>query len=253
MSQETKNNATEVAKVNDNFAITASTEVIANSMADEIQGLPISLPRVKLQTGGSTFFEIDTGDSDNPETTKELRVIIAVQMPAYSYFEKQFDGESRLPDCYSMDGVTGIGNPGGECSKCKFNQFKSGQNGNGKACKNKRQLFLIFENQIFPSVMLLPTGSLQNFTKYIQSQMFKARKLSNVITKITLKKATNKTGIPYSQAVFSCERMLTADEQAKVDGMNEFIKEYAKSHVPQLQDDDEIPFGEVKEVETNKQ
>lgn len=39
----------------------------------------------------------------------------------------------------------------------------------------------------------LPTGSLMAFTKYVQANMFKKRKLKNVITRITLKKATKIT------------------------------------------------------------
>ena len=104
---------------------------------------------------------------------------------------------------------------------------------------------MIFENQIFPSLLLLPTGSIKNFTMYVQSQMFKARKLSQVVTKITLKKATNKGGIPFSQASFSFERMLTDDERSKLVGITEFVKEYSATHTPTIQEDDDVPFDDT--------
>ena len=72
------------------------------------------------------------------------------------------------------------------------------------------------------------------------------------MTKITLKKATNKTGIPFSQAVFTFERMLSDDEKQKLTGLSDFVKEYAKSHVPQSQADDDIPFVDTETGEVIK-
>ena len=243
MSNEVK--ATE----NKTFAIIANKDLINASLTEDVQGLNLTFPKVKVPSGGATAFEIDTGDSENPEMVKELRCVIIVNQPAFSLFKEAYNGESRLPDCYSSDGKTGVGNPGGDCAKCPFNQF--GPDGT-KKCKNKRALYLVFENQLFPSVLLLPTGSLQNFTKYAQANLFKQRKLSQVVTKITLKKATNKTGIPFSQAVFTFERMLSDDEKQKLTGLSDFVKEYAKSHVPQSQADDDIPFVDTETGEVIK-
>ena len=243
MSNEVK--ATE----NKTFAIIANKDLINASLTEDVQGLNLTFPKVKVPSGGATTFEIDTGDSENPEMVKELRCVIIVNQPAFSLFKEAYNGESRLPDCYSSDGKTGVGDPGGDCAKCPFNQF--GPDGT-KKCKNKRALYLVFENQLFPSVLLLPTGSLQNFTKYAQANLFKQRKLSQVVTKITLKKATNKTGIPFSQAVFAFERMLSDDEKQKLTGLSDFVKEYAKSHVPQSQADDDIPFVDTETGEVIK-
>lgn len=234
---------------NKTFAIIANKDLINASLTEDVQGLNLTFPKVKVPSGGATTFEIDTGDSENPEMVKELRCVIIVNQPAYSLFKEAYNGESRLPDCYSSDGKTGVGDPGGDCAKCPFNQF--GPDGT-KKCKNKRALYLVFENQLFPSVLLLPTGSLQNFTKYAQANLFKQRKLSQVVTKITLKKATNKTGIPFSQAVFAFERMLSDDEKKKLTGLSDFVKEYAKSHVPQSQADDDIPFVDTETGEVIK-
>lgn len=234
---ETKNEVTNVA--NKQFAIIANKDLINASLTDDVAGLNLSFPKVKVPSGGSTAFEIDAGDGD-PELIKELRCVIIVNHPAYSLFKEAYTGESKLPDCYSSDGI--IGTSGVECAKCPYNKF--GENGT-KQCKNKRALYLVFENQLFPSVLLLPTGSLQNFTKYAQANLFKQRKLSQVVTKITLKKATNKTGIVYSQAVFTFERSLTDDEKQKLSGLADFVKEYARNHVPQSEPNDEVPFTEV--------
>ena len=94
--------------------------------------------------------------------------------------------------------------------------------------------------------MLLPTGSLQSFTKYVQANLFKQRKLANIITRISLKKATNKQNIAFSQAVFTFERALTDSEKTKIAGLSDFVKEYARNHVHQSEPNDDIPFTEVE-------
>ena len=45
--------------------------------------------------------------------------------------------------------------------------------------------------------------------------------------------------------------MLTDEEKQKLTGLSDFVKEYAKSHVPQTDaPDDDIPFDDI--VETDK-
>ncbi len=242
---ETKNQATEVANVKKEFNLMADAEAIKSAMSEDIFDLNISLNRYKLPTGGSTLFEIETGDGE-AESVKELRGVIVYHHPAYSYYKDSFNGENKLPDCYSNDGQIGCGVPGGKCKECSLNKFESGVNGVGKACKNKRALYIALEGQLFPVVMLLPTGSLQSFTKYVQANLFKQRKLSNIITRISLKKATNKQGIAFSQAVFTFERALTDSEKTKLAGLSDFVKEYARNHVPQSEPNDDIPFTEVE-------
>ena len=62
-------------------------------------------------------------------------------------------------------------------------------------------------------------------------------------TKITLKKATNASGIAFSQAVFGFERMLTAEERTAVAGVSETVKAYAANLTPASLIDDEPPFN----------
>lgn len=88
-------------------------------------------------------------------------------------------------------------------------------------------LYILLEGELFPLTLSLPTGSLRSFTNYVKSQLSRGRKLSQVVTKITLKKATNASGIAFSQAVFSFVRMLNADECTAVADVTETVKAYA--------------------------
>ena len=83
------------------------------------------------------------------------------------------------------------------------------------------------ENELFPMVLSLPTGSLKEFTKYVKRQLSKGRKLSQIVTKISLKKASSASGIAFSQAVFTFDRVLDATEKAAISPMVQQVKEYA--------------------------
>ena len=125
--------------------------------------------------------------------------------------------------------MTGHGNPGGNCGSCPYNQFGSGD-GQSKACKNRRMLYILQEGELFPQVLSLPTGSLKEFTKYVKRQLSKGRKLNQVVTKISLKKATSSSGILFSQAVFSMSRPLDSAERTAVAKLTEQVKAYAANY-----------------------
>ena len=192
---------------------------------DELAGLDMQFDCVKIPAGGSTAFELPT-ETDDSEMVKEFSAVILYHHPLNVYYSAKYTGGSAPPDCSSFDGVNGIGNPGGECKKCRLNQYDTGENG-AKACRNKRRLFLLREGEIFPLLLTLPAGSLKAFTKYVKIQLSKGKKSSAVVTRFSLKKATNTGGIAYSQAVFSFDRDLTPDEQAAIQPIAEQIKQYA--------------------------
>ncbi|MDD4592673.1 MAG: hypothetical protein PHG06_19940, partial [Parabacteroides sp.] len=55
----------------------------------------------------------------------------------------------------------------------------------------------------------------------------KGKKSNAVVTKFTLKKATNNNGIAYSQAQFSVDRNLTGEEFALISGLTEQVKTFS--------------------------
>ena len=84
--------------------------------------------------------------------------------------------------------------------------------------------------------------------------MTRGRKLSDVVTKITLKKATNASGITFSQAAFVFDRVLNNDEKSAIAGVVDSTKIYATRLNPAAVTDvnDSVPFidtetGEVIE------
>jgi len=196
-------------------------------VSDELDGLDIGFERIKIPSGGATMYELPT-EGDDTETVKDFSGVILYHHPLNAYYATKYTGGSNPPDCGSYDGLTGSGEPGGNCKACPFNQFGSGENG-AKACKNKRRVYILREGEMFPILLSLPTGSLKAFTKYVKTQLSKGKKTNTVVTRFTLKKVTNAGGIAYSQAAFSFDRDLTAEENTVIVPLAEQIKQYASS------------------------
>ena len=197
------------------------------SMAEELEGLEGGFDRVKIPAGGATMFELPGDDADEPETVKEFSAVILYHHPVLQYYKEKYTGGSNPPDCGSFDGVNGEGDPGGVCAKCPLNQFGSGEN-NAKACKNRRRIFLLREGEMFPLILSLPTGSMKEFSRYIKRLLSKGRKSNMVVTRFSLRKATNSSGIAYSQAQFSIDRPLTSEEQILINSLTEQVKVYSR-------------------------
>lgn len=200
---------------------------MAEIMAEELDGLDAGFERIKVPSAGSTMFEIPGDNPAELEAVKEFFGVILYHHTLFAYYKDKYTGSNNPPDCGSLDGVTGDGVPGGECEKCPYSKFGTGENG-AKACKNRRRIFVLREGELFPLLLSLPTGSLKELTKYLKRLLSKGRKSNSVITRFTLKKAVNTTGIQYSQAQFDIERALTPEEYALIQGMTEQVKAYSR-------------------------
>ena len=172
---------------------------LAEAMNDELSGMDVSFDRVTIPAAGGTAFELH---------------------------RERFTGGNSAPDCGSYDGVTGVGEPGGSCAHCPLNQFGSGENG-GKACKNKRRIYILREGELIPILLTLPTGSMKAFAVYVKRLLAKGKKTSGVVTRFSLQKVQNAGGIAYSQAQFAVARLLAAEELPYIAAMAEQVKAFA--------------------------
>lgn len=215
----------EIVKKEEN-KIQVNTEM--NEMiGEELAGLNIQFPVIKVPAGGGLAFEVPGDDPNSPDLQKEFNAVILYHHPLLSYYKEKYTGGSQAPDCGSFDGVFGIGEPGGRCAECPLNQFGTGENG-GKACKTKRRVFLLREGESIPTILTLPTGSLNDFSKYVMRLISKGKKSNQVVTKFSLTKAQNSGGIAYSKVVLSTAYDLTKDDIESISGMTEQVKALAK-------------------------
>ena len=202
---------------------------LMEGFSEELVGLDSGFDRIKIPAGGSAMFEMPSENADEPNIVKEFSAVILHHHPISTFYKSKYNGNNISPDCMAIDGVTGVGTPGGNCITCVNNKFGTGENGS-KACKNKHQLYLIRENEIFPVVLFLPNRSIREFSKYIKRILSKGKKSSSVVTKFSLKKAVNRTGISFSQVQFSMQRELTPEENELIDKVAEQVKLYAKNN-----------------------
>ena len=221
----TKKN-TDLAVKDTGFLALANSDLGA-MMAEELDGLDAGFERVKVPSGGGLMFEVPGEEGGDPEAVKEFSAVILHHHPLHAFYKAKYTGGNQPPDCASFDGLTGEGDPGGPCRKCPLNQFGSGENG-AKACKNRRRIYVLREGEIFPLLLSLPTGSLQEFTRYVKRLLSKGRKSNAVVTRFTLKKATNTTGLLYSQVQFAIDRPLTPEEHVLIEKLSEQVKSYAR-------------------------
>ena len=201
---------------------------LADAMSAELGGMDISFDRVTIPVAGGTAFELPGELPGETDMAKEFTGVILFHHPMFTYYRERYAGGNNPPDCGSYDGITGVGNPGGVCAHCQLNRFGSGENG-GKACKNKRRIYILREGELIPILLTLPIGSIREFAVYIKRLLAKGRKSNTVVTRFSLKKVNNAGGIAYSQAQFAVDRILTDDELPFLSSMAEQVKAFASS------------------------
>lgn len=200
-----------------------------DELADDMDGMQMSFPRIKIPSGGTIQFEIPTDDPENPDYTKTLTGVILYHHPNYAYWAEgsEYD-ENATPLCTSVDGKKGIGDPGGICSECALNEYGSASEGRGKACKNMRMLYLLCSGEYMPYQLALPPTSLKPFKDFInQAFMLRRRASYGSVVQISLKKASNGTN-DYSVAVFRRILDFEGEKLAQVRAYAESFKQQMK-------------------------
>ncbi len=218
------------------FTVPALSGDLGQAFGEEMDGLTVDFDRVKIPSGGGLAFELPGEDEDDYETEKTITGIIVDQHPANAYWADSYAGGNVPPDCSSMDGHKGIDKDGAthECASCPNNQWGSGLKqdgsfGRGKACKNMRRIYILREGEMFPLLLTLPPTSLKNFGNFLAKRVLARDKLpAEVITEVSLKKATSSDGISYSQAKFKVVGVLPEEKVAEVKNYSESIKAFTR-------------------------
>jgi len=194
---------------------------------EDLAGLQVSFEKIKVPSGGGLFFELPSLAEDEPESVKEFTGVILYNHAIRAYYKSEYTGGHNPPDCGSMDGITGVGDPGGKCSDCKWSRWGTGKNGNGQACKERRRLYVLREGDAFPVLFTLPTASLDPWKYFARGLRNEHLSTKKVVTRFFLSKAVNKGGTDYSQAQFRMARLLSPDEATIIAVFSNEIRELA--------------------------
>ncbi len=206
----------------------------SEDLADDMDGLQLTMQRVKIPGGGNLQFEIRSDDPDNPDYERKLVGVILYHHLANAYWPEGSEYDDNVPPfCQSFDGKQGYGEPGGVCAACAFNQFGSTANGSGKACKNMRQVYLLRSGEYLPLQLSLPPTSLRPFNDFMNLAFVARRRPSySAIVEIGLKRAES-GGYTYSVATFRKVQDLEGEGLAAVKSYAANFKEQVKSLLAQ--------------------
>lgn len=206
--------------VSDYVALTTNALAIIN---ENLKNQPLSrqsIDVIKAPTGGLTAFSVPSLTGD--EIQKELTGIILDYTTPRAYWDTPDPIEGTPPICYSLDSV--ISHERKPCSQCPFNTFGSKDgDSNAKACKESVELYLLQPDSIMPIVVRIPVSSKILFQKYLIRLVSKMIPICGVVTKITLTKATNKTGQAYAQFNFEAVKLL---EDSETNGARAFGQKF---------------------------
>ena len=119
-----KKNETALVAQEQGFSKLANVDM-AHMMAEELDGLDASFERIKIPSARSTVYEVPGEDPSESEAVKEFSAVILYHHPLMLTTRRNTPAATIRPDCGSFDGITGEGDPGGNCKKCPYNQFGS--------------------------------------------------------------------------------------------------------------------------------
>ena len=242
----------------ENFDLPVLSDDMAAAMAEELDGLQLSFPRVKIPSGGGLAFEVPGDDPENPDTEKEIVGVIVDHHPVNAYWQDKYAGGNNPPDCSSMDGKVGMDQDGNRkpCNSCPMNEWGTAEDGRGKACKNMHRVYILREGEMLPLLLTLPPTSLKNLSDYLGLRVItKGLRSYGVITKVSLKKAQNAGGINYSQAVFSLAGKLSPEQTKAMAEYSQAIKSItrqlavdANEYIQPAGGDDDVDYGDSDDV-----
>lgn len=206
---------------------TDAQELLRDALGGESLSIR-DLDRVKVPSGGGTTWELPTLDGET--AVKEIEGVIIHRATRRAYWEYAMedrpDGDDGRPQCSSDDGELGLGDPGGSCATCPYNEFESDiKGGPGKACKEMRQLFVLTKDDILPLVVTVPPASLANVKAYLLRLLRAQLSPSDVVTKIALQKAESGGKIKFSKVTL--ERAANLDPEAR-----QRVREYSTMMAP---------------------
>jgi len=240
MAQQKKNTA--LAVMND-FQIVSrydgmtpeEREELQDQMEDLDQESGIVCRKIKIPASGGTAYEVHGEDDDDTDPMKTITGVVVFTHRLSGYWPSSYGAaknpEDKLPTCASMDGKTGIvqiGDRAGEvitCETCPWNQYgtardQAGNQARGKACKNMRRLYILMDGDPNLYLLTVPPTSIKD----VNNQLAKIAPYANKVVTLSLEKAQNAGGTPYSKVVVKKTGVLPPAAAAVVSELRRQIK-----------------------------
>lgn len=243
-------------------------QALLREQRDQISGTR-RFPAIKVLAAGAGLFEFE----DTNETARTFTGIILHTHPRnvlWETAEPAEGAEKNAPGCRSDDGVHGVPRDGfvhlalgraardGDligCGGCRYNQWGSaplvGKQGRGKACTNKRSVYVLVEGRGAPMELELTPSSLRALDDYLATLLNHATPVMTVTTKFSLE-AMARGNQKWSVVVFARGETLPTDDLDVVMGVRaEFNSAMRPVTAPRITDGAELEAmasGEVSQA-----
>lgn len=165
------------------------------------EGLRLKFSRWKFPAAGGTLFLQDMGQGQPAKEAKELHGIVVAKFPVRAFWDPTKPvGSGGPPLCSSNDGVKPLERPtkqAATCAECKQNQFGTGKEGVGKACKSGLNVFFLEPGEEIPSYITLPVKSIEPFSMYATALRKSGFPITAVHTVFSLADARNAANVAH--------------------------------------------------------
>lgn len=187
------------------------------------------LPRITVPSGGGTVWTYYT--AEGPTSSEHLSGILVYYKEGRDFWPVVYgDGESVPPACTSIDGKIGMGDPGGNCYSCHWNQWGSrveidprNPQSNAKACRQTARLFLLQPGSNLPTLIIAPPTSIKPIRRYVMQLAGMGYIFFGVETHLYLQEATA-GGYKVAQIAPVKGRTLNQEQLQKSFGMRESFR-----------------------------
>tara|TARA_R100001594_G_C4044013_1_gene263789 strand:+ start:1469 stop:2221 length:753 start_codon:yes stop_codon:yes gene_type:complete len=178
-----------------------------------------------ISTRGKRF---RIGDTQLPD---ELLVVVAGVAFESSWFDRAYDPNNTTPPaCFALSlsendlshhEDSPVPQHEGSCTDCEHNQWGTGVNGKGKACKNSRRLVLLAygddqdqdENltTTAPAMLKVPPTSIKHWSSYSKAITGRyKRPTSSVVTRVSFN-----PDVDYPQLQFELDKLLDSTDEIR--------------------------------------
>ena len=202
--------------------VTNVMEIIETNLGTA--GVQISqLDKVTVPPGGGKTFAVNPGDGEI--AVQNITGIIVWAPTQNGFWSKPIEeAPNDPPACFSADGITGIGDPGGQCYCCPNKEWGSDFKERGKACRDLRPIFLLQPGEYLPIIVQTSRMSIKRLGAYFTLLARKGIPYYAAITEIGLEQQ-QRPGTPlYSVLTFAVKEVVPKEQRAALKQYQDALK-----------------------------
>lgn len=157
----------EIAKKEETFIIEQNKfETKLNILQENLQGSKFDFFDLERIVFPKTLFWSVPDENEEEQPIKEIEGVIVYMRSNRIYYINEYDPNNIIPpDCVSQDGITGAGDPGGECEICPLSKFRPGKD-SAPLCSERKLIMVLKKGEFLPIIINLPPTSLKPIREY---------------------------------------------------------------------------------------